>query len=118
MKPNKKMMGMISPIFLVLTKLEPTNSPIWLIDFSAPRLKKIIPSITSNDPNTNCNNKPLLIGMINKPFNKTNNKTGKTATSDSWDFSCRFSFNVFKNIFLRSFNTHLLPISYLFQSIL
>ena len=62
------------------------------------------------------NHKTLYVyACFGAPLNNTNNKTGKTATSDSWDFSCRFSFKVFKNILLRSFNTLRLLIFYLLQ---
>ena len=105
--PNKSDKHTISNTFLLCVILEPTFSPMGVMDISAPNVKNIIPTITINAPIKKLNKILGVSGVIEKHSTKTINTIGTTAVTDSFNLLCNFGF--------QNLNTSpLLLISYVF----
>ncbi len=82
--------------FLLCVILAPTFSPIGVMEISAPKVKSIIPTITSTAPRRKLSKILGERGTSKKLKTRTMQMIGTTATIASCIFSCIFGFQNFK----------------------
>ena len=85
--PSKKPVGRMIQSFRVLVMNDPTCCPIGSIASSAPRVKNIIPTISSAPPSRNASSTLLVTGAMLSASASTIATIGSTACSASFSFS-------------------------------
>ena len=98
--PMIKLIRMTINTFLDFVMMEPTRSPIGVIDISTPTLKKSMPTINRTAPTRKVIRILGGIGAMEKHNINTIAKIGKTAFRVSVSFSLNFDCNKISSTFL------------------